>query len=108
MEKQKAMFNELVSHVTELCFDKCVAALRSPRSDGSSGSNSFAAPRCVAKPGSKLDSSEQACISNCSLRACPVLACRNVLSSPRCAPSSACAGFLESTNVVLQRIQRSK
>jgi hypothetical protein len=39
MEKQKAMFNELVSHVTELCFDKCVAALRSPRSDGSSGSN---------------------------------------------------------------------
>lgn len=42
MEKQKAMFNELVSHVTELCFDKCVAAFprdgssRTARSDGSS------------------------------------------------------------------------
>ncbi len=61
MEKQKAVFNELVSHITELCFDKC-----------------------VPKPGGKLDSSEQACLSSCTLR------------------------FLESNQVVLQRLQRSK
>ena len=61
MEKQKAMFNELVSHVTELCFDKC-----------------------VQKPGSKLDNSEQACLQSCTMR------------------------FLESSQVILQRIQRSK
>jgi import inner membrane translocase subunit TIM8 len=61
MEKQKAVFNELVSHITELCFDKC-----------------------VPKPGNKLDGSEQACLSHCALR------------------------FLESNQVVLQRLQRSK
>ena len=61
MEKQKAMFNELVSHITELCFTTC-----------------------VPKPGGKLDSSEQACLQNCTLR------------------------FLESNQVILQRLQRSK
>lgn len=85
MEKQKAVFNELVvracavldsgctararltarvlcaqSHITEKCFEKC-----------------------VPKPGNKLDSSEQACLSQCTLR------------------------FLESNQVILQRLQRS-
>jgi len=61
MEKQKAMFNELVSHVTELCFDKC-----------------------VSKPGAKLDGGEQSCLSNCTMR------------------------FLETNQVILQRLQRAK
>ena len=61
MEKQKAMFNELVSHVTELCFEKC-----------------------VTKPGTSLNSSEQTCLSSCTMR------------------------YLESSQVILQRIQRSK
>jgi len=39
------MFNELVSHVTELCFDKC-----------------------VAKPGSRLGGGETDCLSSCTLR----------------------------------------
>ena len=61
LEKQKAIFNELVSHVTELCFNKC-----------------------VPKPGSKLDSGETQCLSSCTMR------------------------FLETTQVVVQRMQRAK
>ena len=55
------MFNELVSHITDLCFDKC-----------------------VSKPGSKTDSGEVSCLQNCTMR------------------------FLESNQVILQRLTRSK
>lgn len=56
-EKQKAVFNELISHITDKCFSLC-----------------------IGKPGAKLDSSEQACLSSCSMR------------------------FLESNQVILQRL----
>ena len=46
MEKQKAQFNELVSHITSKCFSLCV-------------------PKA---PGKALDSYEQACLSQCALR----------------------------------------
>ena len=44
-EKRKAMFNEVVSKLADVCFDKC-----------------------VAKPGASLDRYETACLSQCALR----------------------------------------
>ena len=44
-EKRKAMFNEVVSKLADVCFDKC-----------------------VAKPGASLDRYESACLSQCALR----------------------------------------
>ena len=44
-EKRKAMFNEVVSKLADVCFDKC-----------------------IAKPGSSLDRYETACLSQCALR----------------------------------------
>jgi import inner membrane translocase subunit TIM8 len=44
-EKRKAMFNEVVSKLADVCFDKC-----------------------VSKPGSSLDRYETACLSQCALR----------------------------------------
>mmetsp|Transcript_2840 Transcript_2840/g.17675 ORF Transcript_2840/g.17675 Transcript_2840/m.17675 type:complete len:81 (+) Transcript_2840:98-340(+) len=44
-EKQKAVFNELVSKLTDLCWDKCVGT-----------------------PGNRLSSSEQACLAQCAAR----------------------------------------
>lgn len=57
MEKQKAVFTELISLITDKCFD-----------------------RCISRPGARLDSSEQACLSSCALR------------------------FLETNQVVMQRL----
>ena len=44
-EKRKAMFNEVVSKLADVCFDKC-----------------------VAKPGASLDRYETARLSQCALR----------------------------------------
>eukprot|EP00227_Mantoniella_beaufortii_P000612 CAMPEP_0197613542 /NCGR_PEP_ID=MMETSP1326-20131121/59068_1 /TAXON_ID=1155430 /ORGANISM="Genus nov. species nov., Strain RCC2288" /LENGTH=74 /DNA_ID=CAMNT_0043182405 /DNA_START=658 /DNA_END=882 /DNA_ORIENTATION=- len=44
-EKRKAMFNEVVAGLVNVCFDKC-----------------------VTKPSSSLDRTESACLSNCALR----------------------------------------
>ena len=44
-EKRKAMLNEVVSKLADVCFDKC-----------------------VAKPGASLDRYETACLSQCALR----------------------------------------
>ena len=44
-EKRKAMFNEVVSKLADVCFDKC-----------------------VGKPGASLDRHESACLSQCALR----------------------------------------
>ncbi|CAI5475436.1 unnamed protein product [Closterium sp. Yama58-4] len=45
-EKQKAMLNELVAKLTEVCWDKCV----------------------TAAPGTKFSGSESSCLSNCAQR----------------------------------------
>ena len=45
-EKQKAMVNELVGKLADVCWDKC----------------------CTAAPGSKLSSSESTCLTNCAQR----------------------------------------
>ena len=55
------MFNELVSLITNKCFEKCVVS-----------------------PGKTLSGSEQACVSQCTLR------------------------FLETNQVILQRLQQQK
>jgi import inner membrane translocase subunit TIM8 len=60
-EQHKAVFNELVSLITNKCFEKCVGS-----------------------PGKSLSSSEQACVSQCTLR------------------------FLETNQVILQRLQQQK
>jgi import inner membrane translocase subunit TIM8 len=60
-EQQKAVFNELVSLITEKCFNKCIGT-----------------------PGKSTSSSEQACMSQCALR------------------------FLETNQVILQRLQQQK
>jgi import inner membrane translocase subunit TIM8 len=44
-EKRKAMFNEVVSKLADVCFDKC-----------------------VTRPADSLDRYESACLSNCALR----------------------------------------
>ncbi|ACO69225.1 predicted protein [Micromonas commoda] len=44
-EKRKAMFNEVVAKLADVCFDKC-----------------------VSKPGASLDRYESACLSQCALR----------------------------------------
>ena len=61
VEQQKAVFNELVSLITDKCFAKCVST-----------------------PGKSLSSGEQACVSQCTLR------------------------FLETNQVILQRLQQQK
>ena len=60
-EQHKAVFNELVSLITNKCFDKCVGS-----------------------PGKSLSNGEQACVSQCTLR------------------------FLETNQVILQRLQQQK
>jgi len=45
-EKQKAMMNELVGKLTDVCWDKCI----------------------TSAPGSKFSSSETACLTNCAQR----------------------------------------
>ena len=60
-EQHKAVFNELVSLITNKCFDKCVGS-----------------------PGKSLSIGEQACVSQCTLR------------------------FLETNQVILQRLQQQK
>ena len=60
-EQHKAVFNELVSLITNKCFEKCVGS-----------------------PGKSLSGSEQACVSQCTLR------------------------FLETNQVILQRLQQQK
>jgi len=44
-EQQKVLFNELVSRLTDKCFDKCVTS-----------------------PSSRLSSSESTCLTQCALR----------------------------------------
>eukprot|EP00898_Chlorokybus_atmophyticus_P005298 jgi/Chlat1/576/Chrsp103S00015 len=58
-EQQKAVFNELVAKLSDVCWDKC-----------------------ITKPGSRLDSSESACLSYCAHR------------------------FLDASNIVLQHFER--
>ncbi|XP_010250594.1 PREDICTED: mitochondrial import inner membrane translocase subunit TIM8 [Nelumbo nucifera] len=45
-EKQKAMVNEMVAKLTNVCWDKCI----------------------TGTPGSKFSSSESTCLSNCAQR----------------------------------------
>eukprot|EP01018_Ginkgo_biloba_P037768 Gb_35115 [translate_table: standard] len=45
-EKQKAMMNEMVAKLTNVCWDKCI----------------------TGTPGSKFSSSETACLTNCAQR----------------------------------------
>ena len=45
-EKEKAMLNEMVAKLTNVCWDKCV----------------------TGTPGSKFSSSESSCLSNCGQR----------------------------------------
>ncbi|KAM7471552.1 hypothetical protein LguiA_009735 [Lonicera macranthoides] len=45
-EKEKAMVNEMVAKLTNVCWDKCI----------------------TGTPGSKLSSSETSCLSNCGQR----------------------------------------
>ncbi|GLT83829.1 hypothetical protein SLE2022_020980 [Rubroshorea leprosula] len=45
-EKEKAMLNEVISKLTNKCWDKCI----------------------TGTPGSKFSSSESACLSNCAQR----------------------------------------
>ncbi|KAA8540651.1 hypothetical protein F0562_024430 [Nyssa sinensis] len=45
-EKQKAMLNEMVAKLTNVCWDKCI----------------------TGTPGSKFSSSESSCLSNCAQR----------------------------------------
>ncbi|KAK3183201.1 hypothetical protein Dsin_030487 [Dipteronia sinensis] len=45
-EKEKAMVNEMVAKLTNVCWDKCI----------------------TSTPGSKFSSSESACLSNCAQR----------------------------------------
>ncbi|KAI9176500.1 hypothetical protein LWI29_002567 [Acer saccharum] len=45
-EKEKAMVNEMVTKLTNVCWDKCI----------------------TSTPGSKFSSSESACLSNCAQR----------------------------------------
>eukprot|EP00850_Spirogloea_muscicola_P019774 SM000199S05401 [mRNA] locus=s199:9651:10171:- [translate_table: standard] len=45
-EKQKAMLNELVAKLTDVCWDKCISGA----------------------PGSKFSSGEASCLSNCAQR----------------------------------------
>ncbi|TXG54427.1 hypothetical protein EZV62_019683 [Acer yangbiense] len=45
-EKEKAMVNEMVTKLTNVCWDKCI----------------------TGTPGSKFSSSESACLSNCAQR----------------------------------------
>ncbi|XP_031277321.1 mitochondrial import inner membrane translocase subunit TIM8 [Pistacia vera] len=45
-EKEKAMVNEMVAKLTNVCWDKCI----------------------TGTPGSKFSSSESACLSNCAQR----------------------------------------
>lgn len=45
-EKQKAMLNELVAKLTDVCWDKC----------------------CTGAPGTRLSSSESSCLTNCAQR----------------------------------------
>ncbi|KAK3039113.1 hypothetical protein RJ639_028859 [Escallonia herrerae] len=45
-EKKKAMLNEMVAKITNLCWDKCI----------------------TSTPGSKFSSSESTCLSNCAQR----------------------------------------
>ncbi|KAK9684323.1 hypothetical protein RND81_10G202300 [Saponaria officinalis] len=46
VEKQKAMFQEMISKLTSQCWDKCI----------------------TGTPGSKFSSSEATCLSNCAQR----------------------------------------
>ncbi|KAM7480186.1 hypothetical protein LguiA_028399 [Lonicera macranthoides] len=45
-EKQKAMLNEMVAKLTNMCWDKCI----------------------TSTPGNKFSSSESTCLSNCAQR----------------------------------------
>ncbi|KAK9278403.1 hypothetical protein L1049_027968 [Liquidambar formosana] len=45
-EQEKAMFNEMVAKITNVCWDKCI----------------------TGTPGSKFSSSESTCLSNCAQR----------------------------------------
>lgn len=45
-EKEKAMLNEMVAKLTNVCWDKCI----------------------TSTPGSKFSSSESACLANCAQR----------------------------------------
>ncbi|XAR50367.1 hypothetical protein NMG60_11004667 [Bertholletia excelsa] len=45
-EKEKAMLNEMVAKLTDVCWDKCI----------------------TGTPGSKFSSSESSCLSNCAKR----------------------------------------
>lgn len=45
-EKQKAVLNELVGKLTDVCWDKCI----------------------TSTPGSKFSSSESSCLTNCAQR----------------------------------------
>ncbi|KAJ7559856.1 hypothetical protein O6H91_04G104300 [Diphasiastrum complanatum] len=45
-EKQRAMLNELVAKLTDVCWDKCI----------------------TGSPGSKFSSSESTCLTNCAQR----------------------------------------
>ncbi|KAH7578536.1 hypothetical protein ACOSP7_000148 [Xanthoceras sorbifolium] len=45
-EKEKAMVNEMVAKLTNVCWDKCI----------------------TSTPGSKFSSSESACLANCAQR----------------------------------------
>jgi len=91
VEQQKARFQTAVHEFTDMCFEKCISTPGPPSRCALSPCLRAHAlvsrgRRCIrrrrtAKPGSKLDKSEEACLSNCVER------------------------FLDVSNVVVQRLQ---